>query len=177
MRPAPFSLLPVDADRRGRGDQRVDPLSDLLFTMVAILLLVFMTLLPGMVMSGNQGQSRQVAEARSLGTFDLDLHGVSVTPYLAVRTGIVRSGKPPIGLEGITGSASLSDELASQITRGEAVVLLIAPHGLEAAFEFEALAAAKRLQRLHQIRLDAGCRLADQTSPILECLGAGGPAP
>ena len=135
-----------------------DPLSDLLFTMVAILLLAFMAVLPGLALTVVT-QPAPPAPPSSLTERNYSFEGRSIAPYLATGAGLRRIGDPRVvPADAILDDAGLRATLTELATRAEPVFIFIAADGLEVAFEFEAVASAAGIRTFRQIRLATDCK-------------------
>ena len=135
-----------------------DPLSDLLFTMVAILLLAFMAILPGVALSAAVQPAPAKAQSSLLDRSFND-QGRAILPYLATGAGLRRSGETRvIATSAILDDSGLRASLVALAASGAPAMILIAADGLEAAFEFEAVAAASGITTVRQIRLTSDCK-------------------
>jgi hypothetical protein len=150
----------------------IDPLADLLFGVVAIVVLAVIVILPTVNFNSapKPGTSRFNGESMSSTSFRLDNRPVE--PLIATARGL-RTGPSPsdfIPLERILDDKGLAAKLMSMRDRREPLVLLIDPDGDEAAFQFEAVASLNGPPRIRQIRLDTGCAYAKSQALIQYCL-------
>ena len=135
-----------------------DPLSDLLFTMVAILLLAFMAVLPGLALTVVTQPAPSVPP-RSLTERNYTFEGRSIAPYLATGAGLRRTGDTRVvPADAILDDPGLRAGLSELAARAEPVFIFIAADGLEVAFEFEAIASAAGIKTLRQVRLAKDCK-------------------
>ena len=146
-------------------------MADLLFTMVAILLLAFMSILPGLALGAwTHQQNRRQTTSTPLSQISFKSAGEQATVFLARRDSLVLplAGSTPIGRDAILDNAQLTAMLDSQIRQQGVATLFVTQDGLETAFEFEALAASRGMRRIRQIRFDGPCQLSGQVL-IAEC--------
>ena len=146
-------------------------MADLLFTMIAILLLAFMSILPGLALGAWTHQRTPTqASATPLSQITFQSAGERATVFLARRDGLVlpEAGAPPIARDAILDNAQLTSLLEAQIRQQVMVTLFVMQDGLETAFEFEALAASRGVRRIQQIRFDGACELSGHIR-IAEC--------
>ena len=150
----------------------IDPLADLLFGVVAIVVLAVIIILPTVGTRGvaNGAPPSSVGEALVKSKFSLD--GRAVEPFMAAARGL-RYGPQPseiVPLEAILQDSALAARLREIRERGNPLVLMIDPDGSEAAFQFEAVASRDGPARIRQIRLDATCTHAKSAALARFCL-------
>lgn len=150
----------------------IDPLADLLFGVVAIVVLAVIIILPTVGTRGaaNAALQSSVGEALIKSRFSLD--GRAVQPFMATAAGL-RYGPQPsqiVPLEAILQDAAVAARLREIRERGDPLVLMIDPGGSEAAFQFEAVASRDGPPRIRQIRLDATCTHAKSATLARFCL-------
>jgi hypothetical protein len=166
-KPIPFSTRGEPLPTLG-----IDPLADLLFGVVAIVVLAVIIILPTVGMRGMASAALQgpVGEALIKSKFSLD--GRAVEPLVATAAGL-RYGPQPseiVPLEAILQDAPLAARLRAMRERGDTLVLMIDPDGSEAAFQFEAVASRDGPPRIRQVRLDATCTHAKSAALARFCL-------
>ena len=154
-----------------------DPLADLLFGVAAILVLAVVVILPTI---RPDGTLRDRSTRRMMQNTELRLDGKAVAPLVAAADGLqlpARAGQAAavIPLDRILDDAELVGRLEQMRGSGEPLVLLIDGDGLEAAFQFEAVAALYGPPRIRQIRLDADCRFARSQAAARLCDTTAGP--
>gem|GEM_PF-6366053 len=146
-------------------------MADLLFTMVAILLLAFMSILPGLALGAWTHQRKpQEKQATPLAQISFQSGGEHAVVFLARLDALVlpEAGAAPVARDAILDNPRLTELLDAQTRQKTMVTLLVTQDGLETAFEFEALAASRGISRIRQIRFDGPCQLAGQVR-IAEC--------
>lgn len=154
------SLRAQDAADR---DLPSDPLADLMFTMIAIVLLALIILLPlASFSSPTQSHSKS---ARRLENARFAIGSKSAVAITASARGLrlPGGGARLIGLDAIAGDAALQKLLTRARDRGSPLVVLITPKGSEAAFELEPLLSAYGPKQVYQVRLDQACLYARST--------------
>lgn len=140
---------------------RSDPLADLMFTMIAIVLLALILVLPFALVGG--AQSAGSPGRGSLDDVRFKLRGQSALWIVATRSGLVIEGrKAParIGIDAIGTSQGLRARLVKARAAKRPLIFLVADDGLEAAFATEPIIAALGPIDFYQIRLDRSCRAA-----------------
>ncbi len=142
----------------------LDPLTDLFFTVAAVVLAILIALVPTIEAARRvNAPPETVAERLTTGDVTLVHDGRPVLPALARAAGIEIGGRrvPP---DALPDDAELASVLARATASGETVLLVIAPDGLDTAFLFDGIAARAGVTRLWQIRLDALCGFAAGTA-------------
>jgi hypothetical protein len=147
-------------DREGPADEQAgpfDPLSDLLFGLVAIIIPIFALLLPAMYMAKDTSPDEGIG-ARLMHA-ELRVHGALPQRFVAGAKGLHIPGEPAqfIPVDQVLGADAVAAELRGARERQQPVLLMIEPDGLETAFLFEAAAAHAGQQGFFQLRLDPAC--------------------
>ncbi len=152
----------------------VDPLADLLFNMVAIIVIAVIVILPTAVM---------MPPSHRIASTEFTIDGRKAQPLVATADGI-RFGASPadiVSIARILDDESLAARLDGIRERGDPLLLLIAPDGMEAAFLIETVASRHGPAQLYQVRLDGGCAYAKSALGSEICpersAGGGNPAP
>lgn len=160
--------------KMGEADDREfqsDPLADLMFTMIAIVLLALIILLP---LAGVASlRSTQPLSAQKLQQSKLVVGGQSAVTIAASDQGLSLPGHVDhlIGLDAIGHDPQLRHLLEGARDRGAPLVLLIDPKGSEAAFELEPVMAAHGPKQIYQVRLDSACGAALSAALRQSCGG------
>jgi hypothetical protein len=158
----------------------VDPMADLFFTLVALILPAILLMLPvvGLASGTFPEPSRRAAEA--LLTADLRVGGLPPAAFVASAEGLTIGGDVPrlITVDALFGDAVIANALAAARNAGAPVLLLVEPGGEESAFLFDSLAAEHGPPAITQVRLDDRCAFA-RSAPVADaCAGrASGAAP
>jgi hypothetical protein len=160
------SLVPVNP-----GDApsilAIDPLADLLFSLVAIVVLAIIIMLPVM---GRSGAPAPPSMAESLAGSAMTLGGRAVEPFVARAAGLQIGHNPDlIPLDAIPQDEALAAKLRDMRARGEPVVLMIDPDGTEAAFLFEPVASLNGPPSMRTVRLDRTCTHARSERLAVAC--------
>jgi hypothetical protein len=159
LSPTPASIRPDDIGFA----LHIDPLSDLLLSVAAIIVLAVIVVLPAARFS--------VSTAGKLPDHpQMTFQGQAIQPLFATPHGLrMGSGTADtIPADRILDDQRLAARLQHMREAGEALLLVIEPEGFEAAFLFEAVTSIHGPKRSWQIRLDTAC--GNQNSMPLELL-------
>lgn len=160
-------------ERDGPADQQAgpfDPLADLLFGLVAIIIPIFALLLPAMYMtkdaSPDEGTAAQLMRA------DVRVHGVQPQRFVAGAKGLLIGSEPAqfVPLDQVLSAGALTEGLAGARERQQPVLLMIEPDGLETAFLFETVAAHAGQPKVFQLRLDRSCKFIRDAKLAASCV-------
>jgi hypothetical protein len=132
----------------------VDPLADLLFSLVAIVILAVIVLIPAILSHPLQalpGVPQKPA---------FRLNGQEVEPWIAAKQGLLigPAHRDLVPYDRILDDNQLAAKLERLRAAGERLLLIIEPDGLETAFLFESALSLHGPRTIHQIRLDSACR-------------------
>lgn len=134
-----------------------DPLSDLLLSVAAIIVLAVIVVLPAVRTASDTPDNNPAS--RPPGDTVLTLRGQAIEPFFATQHGL-RMNAPPgniVPVDQILDDRQLAEKLRYMRDAGEPLLLIIEPDGFEAAFLFEATASLNGPKRSWQIRLDTAC--------------------
>lgn len=149
-----------------------DPLADLLFGLVAILIPIFALLLPAMYMVSDAASSPAETTDARLMQQDVRIRGAPARRFLARAAGLqiaATDGALLIPLDRMLDAPALADALRNAREADAPVLLMIEPDGFEAAFLFEQTAARSQLTKIYQLRLDADCAFVRAASLMAGC--------
>jgi hypothetical protein len=158
------------ARRRNGGGVSADPLSDLMFTMISIVLLALIVLLPRI-----SPAEPRAATSRERELFDAyEIGGKTAVPLIASAAGVkLPGGRGTITIDDILSSPELGSFLSGLKTKDERVILAVDPRGSEAAFQLEAVLAARARQPILETRSSDACfAFANEALAKRSCAGA-----
>jgi len=126
-----------------------DPLTDLLLSVAAIIVLAVIAILP--TISRHPGSHHDRVAFR--------LEGRAVYPFVAIEQGLIIGAEPSriIPVDRIFFDDGLIPILERMRATGETIVLLVEPNGFEPAIQFEVIANRHGPGRIHQVRLESPC--------------------
>jgi hypothetical protein len=159
---------PNDAAVNETAPLAVDPLADLLFNMVAIIVIAVIVILP--TVDATPG-------VRAPSGFKLD--GRSAQTLVATAAG-VRLGAGAsqlVALRQVLSDEDLARRLERIRDQGDPLLVLIEPDGMEAAFLLETVVSDHGPVQFHQVRLDRACAFANSEQGRAICPSLGSPAP
>jgi hypothetical protein len=141
-----------------------DPLSDLLLSVAAIIVLAVIVLLPAARFSASEAGKLTDHTA-------ITFQGQAVQPLFATPRGLqIGPGTADtIPVDRILDDQRLTVRLQHMRETGEALLLVIEPEGFEAAFLFEAVTSIYGPKRSWQIRLDTPCTDKSSAASGLLC--------
>ncbi len=140
-------------DRSAVTPLAVDPLADLLFNLVAIIVIAVIVILPTVDIT------RKVRTPTSV---EFKIDGRTAKTLVATSEGI-RSGAGAsefVALNHILDDEQFAMRLDRMRNRNDVLLVLIEPDGLEAAFLFESVASVHGPAQFRQVRLDFACTYA-----------------
>lgn len=142
------------ADAMWDNEFQVDPLADLLFTLVTVVLFALIILLPAAAMV-----SRDLTAGKALP--NLVVQGQQAAAFLASGAGLQSTSTTSkwIATDLILADSGLRTTLENIRDAGKPLLLIIAPDGLEAAFEFEAALSLYGPKAIYQVRLGQTCKV------------------
>jgi hypothetical protein len=158
---------------REDADESIDPLADLLFGLVAIIIPIFALLLPTIRMAANSIPTPNTEAVSALVRTNLHVDGAPARPFTAGARGISVPGESPrlVALADILDDRPLAMALARLRQQGQPLILLIEPDGHESAFLFETVVAAHGPAKLVQVRIEQGCAFVRNEELKAQCLG------
>jgi hypothetical protein len=141
-----------------------DPLSDLFFSIVAIVVLAVIIILPTVRLEASQPDP--VANPRRM-----QINGVDVTPLRAAVDGVHYGpdGGQFASLSDIADDRNLAASIKRAVAAGVPLVILIDPDGDESAFQLEPLLAQSGVGTVTQVRLDWTCAAEGAARPQGTC--------
>lgn len=150
----------------------LDPLADLLFGLVAIIVPAVALMLPLISAAAGRVPARDPQAAVAFVSGELKVDGAPATSILASAAGVrIRDGGDEfVELARILDDERLAGALRRLRTAGKPVLLLIEPDGQEAAFLFEAVAAAHGPDRILQVRVDPACAFVRGPDMVARCV-------
>jgi len=151
-----------------------EPLSDLLFGLVALLVPVIAVLLPVMKVAADAVPARDHAAASSFLRGDLTVAGHPAAAFFAGGAGLrIRDdGDRVVAVDRMLDDQALVTRLDRAKDTQQPILLLIEPDGQEAAFLFEAIAASRGVGRLLQVRIDPACAFVRNSELASQCVGS-----
>lgn len=155
-------------------EQPLDPLSDLLFGLVAIVIPAVAVMMPLMqVAAGALPERERQAVVSFLGNkFVVD--GKSASSILLGKDGLrlQAEGDQLVTLDRILDDPRLVAHLEQTKRREQPLLLLIEPDGQEAAFLLETVLAARGPSRVFQVRIDSACSFIHNPALFENCSAA-----
>lgn len=152
----------------------VDPLADLLLSVVAIIIIALIVVLPNIPLHPTLGGSPTSSMPWLPKNSDLRLNGHKVEPLVATGRGLMLGGSLSDFIP--VGSIFLDEGLVNKLKRmrdaDETVVLFIEPNGLETAFQFEVIANRYGPKRILQVRIDSDCNYIKSDRLAAYCAAA-----
>jgi hypothetical protein len=137
----------------------VDPLADLLLSVVAIIIIALIVILPSIPLHPTSTDGLTSSIPGLPQNSGLRLNGRRVEPLVATGQGLTLGESPsefiPVGRVFLDGN--LISKLKRMRDEDETVVLFIEPNGLETAFQFEVIANQYGPKRILQVRVDSDC--------------------
>jgi hypothetical protein len=148
-----------DEEQDAERGEAFDPLADLLFGLVAIMIPIFAILLPTMRTAADAVPAPNIEAASALVRADLRIDGRPAQPFVAGAQGLKITGEAArlVDVERILDDRPLALALQRLRDQQHPVLLLIEPDGHESAFLFETVAAVHGPARIHQVRIDQAC--------------------
>ena len=130
-----------------------DPLADLFFSVVAIVVLAVIIIVPTVRLNGE-------APATEKGPQTIEIDGHQVNPIRATSAGLSfgADGALTVALNSIDDDPRLLAALRRARQADLPLLVLIEPDGDEAAFQLEPVLAREGVASITQVRLDAACR-------------------
>lgn len=154
---APPEIVPgAETDR----SLAIDPLADLLLSVVAIVVLAIIAILPSIPRHPANDNSRSHRGIPADAKFQLD--GVDIEPFVATKDGLSIGGPTArlIPVNRIFDDEDLIAKLEQMRSADKTAVLFIDPNGFETAFQFEVIANTHGPKRMRQVRFDSECHHA-----------------
>jgi hypothetical protein len=150
-----------------------DPLADLFFSVVAIVVLAVIIILPTVRLQAFQ------AKPDSPPNFEID--GRTATAIRATAAGLIlgSTGETRVALDAIGDDAVLTATLGRTVQAGAPLVVLVEPDGDEADFQLEPMLARAGVKSVTKVRLDPSCDHMRQRTETASCrvLASTGKAP
>jgi hypothetical protein len=164
----PFETHTETAD----DDAPLDPLSDLLFGLVAIVIPAVALMLPLIRMAADSVPARDGQASVSFASGELTFEGGVGASFFATGEGlrIPGEGNRTVQVDRLLDDRQLAALLRRLKERSEALLLLIEPEGQETAFLFEAVAAVHGPPRMLQVRLDPACAFVRNPDLFRQCV-------
>jgi len=137
----------------------IDPLADLLLSLVAIVVLAVIVILPAVQRDGARSHAPRQPAASAPSHQVFRLAGRTIEPLVATSQGL-RTGPAPediVAVDRILDDGALAARLQRMRDEGATLLLVIDPDGAEAAFQFEAVASLHGPPRIRQVRRDPAC--------------------
>lgn len=163
-------------DDETEGDEsgpRSDPLADLLFGLIAIVIPAIAVMLPMIQVAAGRTAIGRGDAADVVRASDLRIDGRPAGSLVAAKDGVRLDGGRLVPLAQLLDDQALRQNLAGLRARGEALLVMIDDGGEEAAFLLETVLAAHGPARILQTRLDPGCRFARGGALADACLARG----
>ncbi len=154
----------AEIDDDPAGPVVFDPLADLFFSVVAIVVLAVIVILPSVRLDMEAARLPQPER-------ELRIDGNVTDPIRATATGIVYGSQHvTVPLDAIGEDAGLAGALRAARSHALPVVVLIEPDGGEAAFQLEPVLAREGPATVTEVRLAGDCSHVRQpTSPGARC--------
>jgi hypothetical protein len=167
--------MPADPNSTSRpADQALDPIADLLFGLVAIIIPVVALMLPLIRMAGEGVPSRDPQAGSAVLAGELTIGAVPAETYVAEAAGLRAraDGDRLVPLNQMLDDRALVAQLEQSKTSNRPLLLLIERDGHEAAFIFESLVAAHGPRRIFQVRVDPACAFVRDPALSATCTSA-----
>ena len=164
-----------DLGAEPEGGTAVDPLADLLFTLIAAVLPAIFLLAP-LLRAPSLGEAREVrppASAAAQGTAPVEVRvdGRGAATVIAGAGGLrlMGDGGRLVGLDAIADDPSLIGLLDRLREDDRPLLLVVEPDGLEAAFLFEPVLAAHGPRDLREVRATDACAATRDAALAAAC--------
>lgn len=159
-------------DAEPEGGSAVDPLADLLFTLIAAVLPAIFLLAP-LLRAPSLGEAREVrpAAARAPAPVEVRVDGRSAAALVAGAGGLrlVGEGGRLVGLDAIADDPGLIGLLDRLRQDDRPLLLVVEPDGLEAAFLSEPVLAAHGPRDLREVRATDTCAATSDAALAAVC--------
>lgn len=156
------------------GDASVDPLADLLFTLIAAVLPAILLLAPSLERANRAiDQSAETAHAAEARATTVTVEGRPAHVIVAEAAGLRVPGREPVPLDAIPDDADLRRRLVAWRNGGEPLLLVVEPDGFESAFLLEPVLAASGLEAVEELRAPETCSVAHAAALKAACAAAG----
>jgi hypothetical protein len=143
-------------DSASAQDDYGDPLSDLMFTMIAIVLLALIALLPQIL--ARQTETSHVRHRPHVLAASYPIDGVDAVPMVASSRGVRVSGATTaVGIDEILGNPDIVAFLTALKSKKQRLIVAVDPDGSEAAFQLEGVLARAAPQPIFEMRSADGC--------------------
>lgn len=150
----------------------IDPLADLLFTLIAAVLPAIFLLAP-LLRAPSLGEAREVrpAAARAPAPVEVRVDGRGAATVVAGAGGLrlMGEGGRPVGLDAIADDPGLIGLLDRLRADDRPLLLVVEPDGLESAFLFEPVLAAHGPRDLREVRATDTCAATRDAALAAAC--------
>ena len=146
------------------GELAAEPLADLMFTMIATVLLLLIAMFPS---HSSNSDSAASDDAASLGRAPIVINHRRAAALVASQAGIElpQQGAAMISIDSLSEDAHLRSFLENLRKADAPLVVIVGKEGLESSFELEGVLAAYGPQTIYQVRLDRECQQPSGETP------------